>query len=113
MASTPSPARPARPPPEQAPGQALPERAREHAWEYAPAPESRDIATIAPSYGLFIGGEFGPAADGAQFSTLNPATEEPLAQVALDRPLTWLPWPADGPGRARPRWAAAAWASRW
>ena len=82
MASTPSPARPARPPPEQAPGQALPERAREHAWEYAPAPESRDIATIAPSYGLFIGGEFGPAADGAQFSTLNPATEEPLAQVA-------------------------------
>src|ERR1035438_866302 len=51
-------------------------------WEYAAAPESRDIATIAPSYGLFIGGQFGPAADGAHFSTLNPATEEPLAQVA-------------------------------
>jgi aldehyde dehydrogenase (NAD+) len=60
----------------------LPERAPEHAWEYAAAPESRDIATIAPSYGLFIGGQFGPAADGAHFSTLNPATEEPLAQVA-------------------------------
>ncbi len=33
-------------------------------WEYAPAPESRDIVTIAPEYGLFIDGEFGPAADG-------------------------------------------------
>jgi aldehyde dehydrogenase (NAD+) len=52
------------------------------AWEYAPAPESREIVSIAPSYGLFIGGQFGPAADGALFSTLNPATEEPLAQVA-------------------------------
>ena len=52
------------------------------AWEYAPAPESADIVTIAPSYGLFIGGEFAPAADGAQFSTVNPATEEPLAEVA-------------------------------
>jgi aldehyde dehydrogenase (NAD+) len=51
-------------------------------WEYAPAPESRDIVSIAPEYGLFIGGEFGPAASGATFTTINPATEEPLAQVA-------------------------------
>ncbi|MCW2865700.1 MAG: betaine-aldehyde dehydrogenase, partial [Actinoallomurus sp.] len=27
-------------------------------FEYAPAPESRDIASIKPSYGLFIDGEF-------------------------------------------------------
>ena len=27
------------------------------AWEYAPAPESRDILTFADRYGLFIGGE--------------------------------------------------------
>ena len=46
------------------------------------APESRDVVTIAPEYGLFIGGEFVPAAGGRQFPTVNPATEEPLAQVA-------------------------------
>ena len=52
------------------------------AWEYAPAPESRDIVTIAPEYGLFIGGEFRPAASGASFATINPATGERLAAVA-------------------------------
>ena len=52
------------------------------AWEYAPAPESTAIVSIAPSYGLFIGGEFAAAASGGHFSTLNPATEEPLAEVA-------------------------------
>jgi aldehyde dehydrogenase (NAD+) len=51
-------------------------------WEYAPAPESREIVSIAPEYGLFIDGEFVPAADGATFGTINPATEEPLANVA-------------------------------
>ena len=52
------------------------------AWQYATAPESRDIVTIAPEYGLFVAGEFRPAADGATFETINPATEEPLAAVA-------------------------------
>ena len=52
------------------------------AWQYATAPESRDIVTIAPEYGLFVAGEFRPAADGATFETINPATEEPLATVA-------------------------------
>ena len=56
------------------------------AWEYAPAPESREIVTIAAEYGLFTDGEFGPAADGRQFATINPATEEPLARVALAGP---------------------------
>ncbi len=51
-------------------------------WEYAPAPESRDIVTIAPEYGLFIDGEFRPAAGGATFATVNPASEERLAEVA-------------------------------
>ena len=55
-------------------------------WEYAPAPESREIVTIAAEYGLFTGGEFVPAADGRQFRTVNPATEEPLARVALAGP---------------------------
>ena len=52
-------------------------------WEYAPAPQERGIVTIAPSYGLFVNGEFTPAAGGRTFSTVNPASEEPLAEVAL------------------------------
>ena len=51
-------------------------------WDYAPAPESRDVVSIAPRYGLFIGGEFVPPAAGGYFTTLNPATEDPLAEVA-------------------------------
>jgi aldehyde dehydrogenase (NAD+) len=62
--------------------QAGAEQAAPAVWEYAPAPESADIATIAGEYGLFIDGEFGPAADGQQFVTINPATEEPLSKVA-------------------------------
>jgi aldehyde dehydrogenase (NAD+) len=53
------------------------------AWEYAPAPQERDFVTIAPSYGLFVNGEFVPAADGRTLTTVNPATEEPLAEVAV------------------------------
>jgi aldehyde dehydrogenase (NAD+) len=52
-------------------------------WEYAPAPQERDIVTIEPSYGLFVDGQFAPAADGRTFVTVNPATEEPLAEIAL------------------------------
>mgnify|MGYP001819350184 FL=1 len=52
-------------------------------WRYAPAPESTDHVTIDESYGLFIGGDFIPPADGLYFDTINPATEERLARVAL------------------------------
>ncbi|WP_330283255.1 aldehyde dehydrogenase family protein [Streptomyces sp. NBC_00588] len=51
-------------------------------FEYAPAPESRSIADIAPSYGLFIDGEFTEAADGKVFKTVSPSTEEVLSEVA-------------------------------
>ncbi|MFF3453153.1 aldehyde dehydrogenase family protein [Streptomyces sp. NPDC002730] len=51
-------------------------------FEYAPAPESRSIVDIAPSYGLFIDGEFTDAADGKVFKTVSPSTEEVLAEVA-------------------------------
>jgi len=51
-------------------------------WEYAPAPESRDVVTLKERYGLFIGGKDVAASDGQTFVTVNPATEEPLAQVA-------------------------------
>src|SRR3954466_2433666 len=51
-------------------------------WEYAPAPESRDIVTIKDRYGLFIVGKDVAASDGGTFTTVNPATEESLAEVA-------------------------------
>src|SRR3954451_6219904 len=52
--------------------------------EYAPAPESRAIVDIKPSYGLFIDGEFTEAKDA--FKTVNPASEEVLAEVAAAAP---------------------------
>ncbi|WP_405489608.1 aldehyde dehydrogenase family protein [Streptomyces sp. NBC_00096] len=52
------------------------------AFEYAPAPESRSVVDIAPSYGLFIDGEFSEAADGKVFKTVSPASEEVLAEIA-------------------------------
>ncbi|MGI8533140.1 MAG: aldehyde dehydrogenase family protein [Geodermatophilaceae bacterium] len=51
-------------------------------FEYAPAPESRSVVDIAPSYGLFINGEFTDATDGTPFKTISPASEEVLAQVS-------------------------------
>ncbi|MFC4784232.1 aldehyde dehydrogenase family protein [Nocardioides sp. MAHUQ-72] len=50
-------------------------------FEYAPAPESRSIVDIKPSYGLFIDGEFVDG-HGTAFKTISPATEEVLAEVA-------------------------------
>lgn len=50
-------------------------------FEYAPAPESRSIVDIAPSYGLFVDGEFVDGS-GAPLKTVNPATEEVLSEVA-------------------------------
>jgi aldehyde dehydrogenase (NAD+) len=51
-------------------------------WEYAPAPESRDVVEVDSEYGLFIDGEFVEPAAGGSFKTVNPATEEVLAAVA-------------------------------
>jgi aldehyde dehydrogenase (NAD+) len=48
---------------------------------YAPAPESRSVVDIASSYGLFVDGAFDEPLDGAPFKTVNPATEEVLAEV--------------------------------
>jgi aldehyde dehydrogenase (NAD+) len=50
-------------------------------FEYAPAPESRAIVDIKPSYGIFVNGEFVDG-NGTAFKTINPATEEVLAEVA-------------------------------
>ena len=72
-------------------------------FEYAPAPESRSVVSIASSYGLFIDGEF--SSSKSVFKTVNPATEEVLAEVAeasaedVDRAVTaarraFGPWSA-------------------
>jgi aldehyde dehydrogenase (NAD+) len=49
-------------------------------WDYSPAPESTDHVRLRDRYGLFIGGEFVEA--DAYAPTINPATEEPLAEIA-------------------------------
>ncbi|MEU8296629.1 aldehyde dehydrogenase family protein [Micromonospora sp. NPDC048909] len=51
-------------------------------FEYAPAPESRSVVDIKPSYGLFIDGKFVDPTDGGSFKSVNPASEEVLAEVA-------------------------------
>ncbi|MFL6171299.1 MAG: aldehyde dehydrogenase family protein, partial [Marmoricola sp.] len=50
-------------------------------FEYAPAPESRAIVDIKPSYGLFIDGDFVDG-HGKSFKTISPSTEEVLAEIA-------------------------------
>jgi aldehyde dehydrogenase (NAD+) len=55
-------------------------------FDYAPAPESRAIVDIKPSYGLFIGGALVDPLDGTPFKTVNPATEEVLAEVVAAGP---------------------------
>jgi len=56
-------------------GQAIP-------WDYAPAPEARDIVQLKARYGLFIGGREVAPRSGQWFTTVDPATEEPLAEIA-------------------------------
>ncbi|MER7443222.1 aldehyde dehydrogenase family protein [Micromonospora avicenniae] len=51
-------------------------------FEYAPAPESRSVVDIKPAYGLFIDGKFVDPSDGGSFKSINPATEEVLAEIA-------------------------------
>jgi aldehyde dehydrogenase (NAD+) len=51
-------------------------------WEYAGSRESADIVNIEERYGLFIDGKFVSPKSKKYFPTINPATEEPLAEVA-------------------------------
>jgi len=51
-------------------------------WEYDPAPETAD-PKLKSRYDLFIGGKFVAPKSGKYFDSINPATEEVLAQIAL------------------------------
>src|ERR1700734_3622072 len=55
-------------------------------FEYAPAPESRDVVALGESYGLFIDGDFVPGLGDGVFKTISPATEEVLAEVTEASP---------------------------
>lgn len=50
-------------------------------FEYAPAPESRAVVDLKPSYGLFIDGDFTESQGGSAFTSISPSTEEVLAEV--------------------------------
>jgi aldehyde dehydrogenase (NAD+) len=52
-------------------------------WDYAAAPESPDHVRLRDTYGLFIGGAFVDPRDGARVASINPATEEPVAEVTF------------------------------
>jgi aldehyde dehydrogenase (NAD+) len=43
-------------------------------FDYAPAPESRAILDLKPSYGLFIDGQFVDTLDGRTFKTVSPSS---------------------------------------
>jgi aldehyde dehydrogenase (NAD+) len=48
-------------------------------WDYAPAPEARDVVSLRERYGLFVGGKW--LAPRETYTTISPADEEPLAEV--------------------------------
>jgi aldehyde dehydrogenase (NAD+) len=56
------------------------------AWEYASAPESRELVTLDERYGLFIGGQLLAPRSGEYYETIDPANEQPLAEIAQAGP---------------------------
>jgi aldehyde dehydrogenase (NAD+) len=53
-------------------------------WEYAPAPESREIVQLDERYGHFVGGEWLEPRE--TYTTIAPASEEPLAEIGQATP---------------------------
>src|SRR3954453_19494813 len=51
-------------------------------WGYAPAPEAHEYIRLQKRYPLFIGGKFVAPKSGKYFNSINPATEEKLAEIA-------------------------------
>jgi aldehyde dehydrogenase (NAD+) len=80
-------------------------------FEYAPAPESTALLRLRDHYDLFIGGAFVPSQGGTRTSDINPATEEPIAEVTeateadVDRAV-------EAATAAYPRWRALPGAER-
>jgi aldehyde dehydrogenase (NAD+) len=53
-------------------------------WEYAPAPEARDLVQLRDRYGLYIGGDWIEPKE--SYETIDPSTEESLAKVGQATP---------------------------
>ena len=53
-------------------------------WAYAPAPEARDVVRLEERYGHYVGGTWLEPSE--TYTTISPATEEPLAEVAQATP---------------------------
>jgi aldehyde dehydrogenase (NAD+) len=51
-------------------------------WNYAPAPEASNYIKLRARYPLFIDGKFVAPRSGKYFDSINPATEEKLAEIA-------------------------------
>ncbi|MCE3296468.1 MAG: betaine-aldehyde dehydrogenase [Crocinitomicaceae bacterium] len=51
-------------------------------WELSPAPESKGHISLKPKYDLFINGKWVKPSGGKYFDSINPATEEKLAEIA-------------------------------
>ena len=51
-------------------------------WDYAPAPEAKDLVKIEDHYGLFIGGKFVEPISKQRYTTIDPSREEPLSEIA-------------------------------
>jgi aldehyde dehydrogenase (NAD+) len=51
-------------------------------WDYAPSLEGREIVSLERRYGLYIGGKHVSPKSRSWFTTISPATEEPLAEIA-------------------------------
>ena len=49
------------------------------AWDYAPAPEARDLVELRDRYGLFVAGDWLEPTE--TYTTIDPSSEEPLAEV--------------------------------
>jgi aldehyde dehydrogenase (NAD+) len=50
-------------------------------WDYAPAPEARDIVQVEERYGIFVGGEWVEPRSGEWYPTISPSSEEHLAEI--------------------------------
>src|SRR5213595_1226426 len=51
-------------------------------WDYPPAPEAHSYIKLKSKYELFIGGKLVAPRSGKYFDSINPATEEKLAEIA-------------------------------
>ena len=54
------------------------------AWDYAPAPEARDLVQLRDRYGHFVGGEWLEPKE--TYTTIDPASEDSLAEVCQATP---------------------------